>query len=341
MTAELPIRSERLVIRAMRADDAPVFAAYRDDPVIAKYQDWDLPYTVADAERFVEEQSRLTWPALGEWIQLAVVHDGEMIGDVAVGRSADGHTASLGYTFAAIHHGRGFATEAAATVVDRLFAEGVHRVAATADPHNHASARVLERIGFRYEGRAVASAFVRGEWLDEDRYAVLADERTSWLTRDLQPPDAVRLVEITPANRVEVGHITTHHSQEQFVTPVLGSYRDALVPEPDPAGGTVVPWMRAIEADGTLVGFMMLAEATATNPDPFLWRLLIGRWHQGRGIGRRAIGELVERLRREGHRRLLVSWHPGPGGPEGFYLGLGFVPTGEVEHGETIAGLDI
>ena len=48
---------------------------------------------------------------------------------------------------------------------------------------------------------------------------------------------------------------------------------------------------------------------------------------------------LVERLRAEGHSSLLVSWAPGPGGPEPFYLGRGFVPTGEVDDGEIVARL--
>ena len=115
---------------------------------------------------------------------------------------------------------------------------------------------------------------------------------------------------------------------------MLGSFSDTLIPEDQP-GRRVVPWMRAIQADGTLVGFVMVAEATTTNPHPFLYRrLLVGRWHQGRGIGRRAVEELGGPARAEGHRRLVVSWRPGPGSPERFYLGLGFVPTGEDGRGQ-------
>lgn len=40
-----------------------------------------------------------------------------------------------------------------------------------------------------------------------------------------------------------------------------------------------------------------------------------------------------------GARELLVSWVPAEGGPEGFYLGLGFELTGEVDGGEVIARL--
>jgi diamine N-acetyltransferase len=33
---------------------------------------------------------------------------------------------------------------------------------------------------------------------------------------------------------------------------------------------------------------------------------------------------------------LLVSWVPGADGPEAFYLGLGFEPTGEIDEGEVV-----
>jgi len=337
----LPIRTERLLLRPFDVADAPVLAAYRNDPVVARLQDWHLPYTEVDARRMIDTQLVLTWPACGEWFQLAIEHAGRVVGDVGVGRSADGTTATLGYTLTAADQGRGFATEAAGAVVDVLFGEGVHRVVATVDPQNDASAMVLDRLGFRYEGRDLSSALVRGEWLDDDRYALLESDRAAWLGRDRRTPTTVELVEITGDNRNEVARLATSRSQHRFVAPVDQSYADALIPDPEPPGEVPVPWLRAVAADGDLVGFVMLAEATETSPDPFLWRLLIDRWHQGRGIGAQVIGYLTDRLRAEGHRRLLVGWNPGRGGPERFYVRLGFVPTGEVIDGEVFAAVEL
>ena len=337
----LPIRTERLLLRPFAVEDAPTFAAYRNDPDVAHLQDWDLPYTEEDARRMIDSMAALDWPVLGEWFQLAIEQDGRMIGDVGVHRSVTGLRATLGYTLAREHQGRGFATEAVAAVVDRLFTENVHRVVATVDPQNHASALVLDRLGFRYEGRDVASMLVRGECVDDDRYALLASDRVAWLGRDRRPPTTVELVDVTAESRDEVGRLATTHSQERFVAPVARSYAEALLPDPDPSRGTVVARMRAIRADGRLVGFLMLAEPTPTEPDPFLWRLLVDRWHQGRGIGTSALGCLVDELRANGHRRLLVGWNPGRGGPERFYLRLGFVPTGEIIDGEVFAALEL
>lgn len=334
----LPLRTARLTLRALRPADAPALVAYRNDPVVARYQDWPLPYTAGAAETLIEGQAGVPGPSAGTWTQVAIDHDGELVGDLAVGLDGTGRLAILGYTLRREHQGQGFATEAAGALLDALFERGLQRVSATLDPDNIASAMLLERLGFRYEGRAVGSAFVRGEWLDDDRYAMLAPERRAWLARPRTPPMVVRLTELTPDNVRAVGALTTHHSQERFVAPMRQTFGDALAR--DVVDGVVVePWYRVIEADGTIVGFLMIAEETPPGEVPFLWRLLIDRMHQGRGIGTRAVALLVERLRAVGKDRLHVSWHPGRGGPEPFYRRLGFVPDGRVIDGEVVAEL--
>jgi len=50
-----PIRTKRLLIRAMSAADAADLAARRSDPEVAKYQNWTIPYPLEEAERMVAE----------------------------------------------------------------------------------------------------------------------------------------------------------------------------------------------------------------------------------------------------------------------------------------------
>jgi RimJ/RimL family protein N-acetyltransferase len=333
-----PLSTARLLVRALRASDAPVIHAYRNDPETARYQDWSLPFPMAAAERLVEEQAGVDRPLDGAWIQLAVEHAGELVGDLAVGLDRTGSTATVGYTLRPDRWGQGLGSEAVGALVDALFMRGTQRVVATIDPLNLRSARLLERLGFTYQGRAVGAAFVRGAWVDDDRYQVTPDERTSWLMRPRAAPIEVRLVEVTDANRARVAALATHHTQERFVAPVTRSFEEAAHPRTE-GGAPVVPWVRAIEADGEITGFLMTAESRWQGESPYLWRLLIDRRHQGRGIGTRAVGSLVERLRAEGHPRLTVSWVRDLGGPEAFYLGLGFRLTGEIHEGEHVAEL--
>jgi GNAT superfamily N-acetyltransferase len=106
-------------------------------------------------------------------------------------------------------------------------------------------------------------------------------------------------------------------------------------------GQPVTPWFRAIAADGEMAGFLMLTAVTEWEPVPYVWRLLIDRRHQRRGIGDAVLRELIDRLRGERHRALDLSYVDAPGGPARFYGRLGFVPTGEMDGDETVARLEL
>jgi RimJ/RimL family protein N-acetyltransferase len=335
----LPLRTERLLLRVMKPADAPVVSAYRSDPEVAKYQDWDLPYTLEHAQELLAEQAELDDLVIDRWVQVAIEHDGALVGDLAVNLARDAHVPFLGYSLAREHQGKGYASEAAGAMVDAIFANThAHRMVATLDPENHASMRLLELLGFEFEGIARKHELIRGEWLDDARFALLREDREAWLARDRSPATDVELREITPENEREVCRLRTFKFQEQMVAPMAASFADALVPEVVD-GAAVVPWFRAIYAGDTAVGFLMTAEVTDAHPEPYLWRLLIDRRHQGRGVGRAALTILADRLRAEGHRTLMTSWVDAPGGPAPFYHRLGFVPTGEIDDGEVVARL--
>src|SRR5688572_19801931 len=149
-------------------------------------------------------------------------------------------------------------------------------------------------------------------------------------------PGDVALVEVTVENERVVARLKTHKSQENFVAPMEWSFADALFPEVVD-GAPVVPWMRAVTADDEIVGFVMLALRTEHHPEPYLWRLLIDRRHQRRGIGGRVLDLIGDVCRKMGDQTLITSWTEGKGSPRPFYLAHGFVPTGREIDGETEA----
>lgn len=100
-------------------------------------------------------------------------------------------------------------------------------------------------------------------------------------------------------------------------------------------------WFRAVYADGTPVGFVMLYE-DSEGPEYAVWRFMISAEHQGRGYGRRAMEMVIDHVRgRPGARELRLSYVPAENGPEPFYRSLGFRPTGEVEDGEVVMSLPL
>ncbi|WP_203453757.1 GNAT family N-acetyltransferase [Jiangella aurantiaca] len=100
------------------------------------------------------------------------------IGFVRLGL-ADVRAGKLGYLIAAEHWGHGYATEAAAAMLDLAFGPlGLHRVSAAIGPDNAASIAVAERLGLVLEGRMRENVFTNGGWRDSLLYSVLAPEWT-------------------------------------------------------------------------------------------------------------------------------------------------------------------
>lgn len=93
-------------------------------------------------------------------------------------RSAEHRQLEIGWVLHPDHQGRGFAHEMAEATLQLAFgAGGAHRVFARIDPRNGPSKRLAERLGMRHEATLREAACFRGEWVDEDVYAVLASER--------------------------------------------------------------------------------------------------------------------------------------------------------------------
>ncbi|MFJ4977772.1 GNAT family N-acetyltransferase [Streptomyces coeruleorubidus] len=147
------------------------------------------------------------------------------------------------------------------------------------------------------------------------------------------------LEEITAQNLDAALGIRVRPDQEHAVSPVVKSLAEAYV---HPG----VAWPRLIVDGDRPVGFLMAFLDIDWNEDGSvlrsgLWRLNIAAGEQGRGYGRFAVESVAEELRRRGTKQFYVTWHPGPDGPEGFYLGLGFQTNGETSGGQTVGVLEL
>ena len=151
-----PLSSDRLMLRGMIPSDAEDLAVRRSDPATAQFQGWTIPYPLERAQALVAAVSKLSGPTPGEWFGVTAVEiaTGAIVGDIAVFLADHGKTAEIGYTLHPWARGKGYATEAAARMIEHLVTEvGVHRIEASTDPRNAASNRVLERLGFSARGR--------------------------------------------------------------------------------------------------------------------------------------------------------------------------------------------
>lgn len=153
------------------------------------------------------------------------------------------------------------------------------------------------------------------------------------------PLPVVTLREITADTVIPVVRLSVADAQKGFVASNAVSLAQALFsPE---------AWYRAICVDEEIAGFVMLADQSLLDPAPEVpsigvWRLMIDAKFQGRGIGRAAMQQVIQHVRAKGlFTSLELSYVPGPGCPEPFYLSLGFRHTGRMDEDEVVLELPL
>lgn len=178
------LRTARLVLRPVRESDVDDLFAIFSDPRVTRY--WSTPpWTTRDpAERMVAGD--LADLAASRSVRLGLVLDGRVVGTWSLfALDRQSRRAEIGYALAASVWGRGLATEAGRAVVAHVFDDlGLNRLEADIDPRNLASARVLERLGFRREGLLRERWIVAGEVSDSAFYGLLRRDRAGAVIGD-------------------------------------------------------------------------------------------------------------------------------------------------------------
>ena len=144
MRIELPIETERLVIRPLRLDDAGD---------LEQPEDWIRE----KVERFDRDGGMSLWAAVERESSKAVALAGLQWEQIDGNRELD-----LGCVVAASERRRGFATEASRGIVDAAFAAGYERITAMTGFDNEPALRIVQTLGFARQGETT---------FEERRYA--------------------------------------------------------------------------------------------------------------------------------------------------------------------------
>lgn len=180
LTPKFPLRTQRLLLRPYTGGDVDFLFELESDPDVLRYVSWP-PRDAVQVRASLEQKMHQTGlREEGDDLTLLVLlaASGERVGDVQLTWASREHRqGEIGFIIHPDHVGHGYATEAAELVVGLGFeALGLHRIVASLDQRNAASARVAQRLGMRQEACLRQSAFRKGEWTDDAIYAVLAEE---------------------------------------------------------------------------------------------------------------------------------------------------------------------
>lgn len=138
----------------------------------------------------------------------------------------------------------------------------------------------------------------------------------------------ITLREITPENFKECINLTVSESQKTFVAPNVYSIAQTKI---YPTNNVC-----AVYADDEMVGFVMFGLDTDDNRF-YLGRLMIDEKHQGKGFGKAATLEVIERLKQtEDCKEIYLSFVPENETAEKLYKNVGFERTGEMNGKEIV-----
>ena len=149
------LETERLVLRRLTLNDAPFIVELLNEPSFLRYIGDRGVKTLQDARHYLLKGPIASYAVLGFGLYLVFVKDtGDPIGICGLLKRETLSDVDIGFALLPRFCRQGFASEAAAAVLKHAREDfGLKRVVAITSPDNGASARVLERIGLRFESQ--------------------------------------------------------------------------------------------------------------------------------------------------------------------------------------------
>jgi ribosomal-protein-alanine N-acetyltransferase len=176
---QMNITTERLDLREFKESDWEAVLAYQSKPLYLRFYEWTerTPQAVREfVQMFLDQQQQA--PRTRFQLAVTLKNTGQLIGNCGLRmRSAGAHEGDIGYELDPAYWGQGYATEAARAMLQFGFTRfHLHRIWSWCIADNAASARVLEKLGMRQEGRLREKEYFKGRWWDTLLYAILEQE---------------------------------------------------------------------------------------------------------------------------------------------------------------------
>ncbi len=173
----VPIHTERLLLRPITIKDAPDIFAYASNPEVTKYVRFVTHKSIKDTHAFIRRVQASYRKGITPLWGIEIKASGRLIGASGFLQWPNpDRRAELGYVINPDFWGQGYVTEAAKALCEFAFKKmKVNRIEACAFVEQKASQRVLEKIGFKFEGILRQKEFIKGRFVDETMYSLLRE----------------------------------------------------------------------------------------------------------------------------------------------------------------------
>lgn len=165
----------RVSLRAAHSGDAQRLKHWRGEPTIRRFQPLGT-FTLSHlANELAEQRMEDLYRGRGDKFQWIIRCDGQPAGWITlVVTNWDHGLAETGYALSTIYQNQGLMPQALDLMLAELFLKtSLERVEARCAVDNVASQKVLEKVGFRREGRLRGYFVLHGKRTDNYLYAIL------------------------------------------------------------------------------------------------------------------------------------------------------------------------
>jgi len=172
------LKGDKINLRRIRRSDAESIYRHVIDREIARYTFIPHPYLIEDAYAFIRLSHRQIRRKTNFPLGMEQKETGQIIGMISLDHVSHEHkNAELGYWLGKQFWGQGIAKEAIKLILSFGFKElKLKRIYARVMHPNIASAKLLEKSGFTYEGTMRKMLYRRNQWLDMLWFGILKDE---------------------------------------------------------------------------------------------------------------------------------------------------------------------
>jgi len=176
----MTLHTARLILAPVHWSDAADIHALNSLPESDRYNTLGIPDNLAVTESLVQEWLDMqTRQPLEYYVwSIKLADTGAFVGNIALRLGKQRYRmGEVWYKIHVNHWDKGYATEALETVLQMAFEQlRLHRVEAGCAVENRASSAVLQKVGMVREGGKRKALPIRGEWVDNDEFAILEDE---------------------------------------------------------------------------------------------------------------------------------------------------------------------
>lgn len=176
----LAIEGKRIILRTLKKSDAKSIQENLNNKEVSKYtRIIPYPYTLRHAQDFIKIAQQTIGSSREDYsFGIEIKETRKIIGVVSLTHiDYQNRNAEVGYWLGKKYWGKGLAKEALFGILNFGFNNlKLFRIYANVMHPNIASVKLLEKAGFKFEGRMRKSILKDGEWLDELRYSILEEE---------------------------------------------------------------------------------------------------------------------------------------------------------------------